>query len=202
MPLHEILRVDMKNGESYALDLTSAQYGFLETIVPYAEYMKTRVKEVDAHHALGSTIKLMRDDFLRSDPDLGYKIWTYNERFTNEINASMDHWQKHIGNLTLSAMLKLPQKEFETKRADLIEHILYDLKWLKERYEMRGGLFKEMPKHLTKSNEEIARLEQLEVQRMREKYGGKNIRIPCSGRAHIQGIIHDISSRHSADHTT
>ena len=176
-PLHEIVRLDMKNGESYVLDLSGAQYGFPETIVPYAEYMKTRVKSVDAHHPLGSTVKILHDEFLKADPDLGYRIWSYNERFTNEMCASMEHWQKHIGNVNLSAMLKLSPKAFENKRADLIDHILDDLRWLKERYAMRGGLFNEMPLHYIKSEEETARSEELETQRMREKYGEKKFRL-------------------------
>ena len=176
-PLHEIIRLDMKNGESYVLDLTGAQYGFPETIVPYAAYMVTRVKSVDAYHPLGSTVKILHDELLKADPVLGQQIWMYNTRFMDEMNASMHHWQQDPDNPTLSAMLRLPQKEFENKRADFIDHILEDLRWLKERYAMRGGLFQEMPRYLIKPKAEIARLEELEVQRKREKYGEKKIRV-------------------------
>ena len=40
---HTILKLTLNNGEQHALDLTGAQYGWTETIMPWAPYAKSRV---------------------------------------------------------------------------------------------------------------------------------------------------------------
>ena len=175
---HVILQVALKHGEIYAVDFSGAQCGFVDTVMPWARYLSSDMEQQYTSREFGYTFKnIHMGMMMRGAPVLGHQIWTYNTRFAEEMQASMEHWQRHICNLTLSAMLELSQKAFETKRADLIYHILYDLRWLKDRYAMRGGLFQEMPVHLIKSKEEIARREEVEIQRMREKYGEKKFRL-------------------------
>ncbi|KAE9380047.1 hypothetical protein N431DRAFT_315648, partial [Stipitochalara longipes BDJ] len=40
---HDILKVEIKNGEVYALDLAGAQFGYYDPITPWEEYATTRV---------------------------------------------------------------------------------------------------------------------------------------------------------------
>ena len=108
--LHEIVRLDVKHGDTYAIDLSGAQYGFVHTIVPYAEFMKTQAIRVRSYHEFGSTTDILRDEYHTvDDPELGHRLWIYNVRFTNDMNTSMAHWQKHPNNPTLSALLSCPR---------------------------------------------------------------------------------------------
>jgi len=44
---HEIIHVTLKhNAEQYALDISSAQYGYYEPVVPWREYMAERVRSI------------------------------------------------------------------------------------------------------------------------------------------------------------
>lgn len=41
---HEVIKITLHSGETYALDLSSAQYGYFEPIVPWDSYVASRVE--------------------------------------------------------------------------------------------------------------------------------------------------------------
>ncbi|CZR65657.1 uncharacterized protein PAC_15557 [Phialocephala subalpina] len=53
---YHILKVKLKNGEEeYVLDLTSAKHGYPDLVVPWSEYLSTRVGKALATEGFGST---------------------------------------------------------------------------------------------------------------------------------------------------
>lgn len=145
--------------------------------MPWDAYVSSKVRQYHSSQRFGHRIETLEEDYKFHDPHIGRLVFAYNMRLTEEMNKSVKHWQEVQRNYPLNALLELPQSAFEKKREELVEHVLDDLRWLKERYAMRGGLFGEIPKSYVKSEKEIARLEDLEIQRMKEKYGEENFRV-------------------------
>ena len=48
MDQHKVLEATTCNGERYALDITGAQFGFYEAILPWKEYVDLHVCEVQS----------------------------------------------------------------------------------------------------------------------------------------------------------
>jgi len=44
--IHEILRVTLLSGEIFAVDISGAQYGYYDSVIPWAEYEQRRVSQI------------------------------------------------------------------------------------------------------------------------------------------------------------
>jgi hypothetical protein len=65
---HNILKVDIRNGEVYALDLTGAQFRYYDAVTPWEEYSNTRVERI-----------IVRDDWEEYRHFGGLKEWHMKE---------------------------------------------------------------------------------------------------------------------------
>lgn len=71
--MHEILRFRLKDSqEFYVLDLSSAQYGYHEPIMPYEEYHSKHIVEVHSVHDFGS----LREWYMQKHTENGW--WFLN----------------------------------------------------------------------------------------------------------------------------
>ena len=137
---HEFLKVRlMDGGEEFALDLSSAQYGYFEPVVPWREYLQTHVLRLVTRQHFnyfgGAKQRLLAE---RGHEDINGIVANLNAESSQELFSSTKDWEKENG-MTILKMLKLPREEFEMKQKLLVAFIAENLgqyhAWLKERCE-------------------------------------------------------------------
>lgn len=118
---HELFRVTTRNGEMYALDLTSAQYGYYEPIVPWDFYRSQRVAQVVKILSFGDTLKEATFDSCRDE--------LYDQIIScprPSLNSSLRNWQTR-NDIALNRLLTLPELQYLRKRDELYAHVAADL---------------------------------------------------------------------------
>lgn len=128
---HTVIRVTTKNGENYVLDMTGEQYGWHETVMPWQLYHASRVREIrDVLPFGGSTLywKSKADS-----PGWGIRIV---EAFVLEMDYALVLWQKR--NISLNDLLRLPEHEFQKKKASFLSSVDEMLQLSKAIRESRG----------------------------------------------------------------
>lgn len=145
---HEVLQVVLKSGEAYVVDLTGAQYGHYESVVPSDTDFQTRANSVLERQTFGHQQRLMT-------AACGPHSWTgvirdCNKKFCQCLNTMIDEWQKE--NILLIALLKLPRNQFLQQQRQLtafVDEILRDFKQWAE----KGGDLKVIEVDLDDGND-------------------------------------------------
>lgn len=118
---HQLLRVTLLNGEKYAFDISGAQYGYHESVVPWQQYIDLQVKEIIGTDTFGMDRTIAVSDELCGQPGYTGPLMSCNKEFMKVFDSTVRDWQKE--NITLNAMLKLPEDSFRQRRANLMEYI-------------------------------------------------------------------------------
>ena len=117
--LHSIVKVMLRNGETYAVDITGPQYGHYDPVVPWKIYAQSRVREVV------TTCHLC--DVEESQKVAGSKAGgvgphkTYDELFAEVFVAAAKSWQ--VKNGPLDIMMKMREETFKKRQASLVDYI-------------------------------------------------------------------------------
>ena len=121
---HAILRITLRTAEQYAFDLSGAQHGYWEPVVPWATYLQSRTigdaMQGVTFHPLGHHLRIFE-----SMPNFGLYGVTmrYNVDFAKAAAFACEEFGSAEGHVPLSEMLKLPQKAYEGQRANLVGFI-------------------------------------------------------------------------------
>ncbi|KAL8836166.1 MAG: hypothetical protein Q9170_003019 [Blastenia crenularia] len=128
---HWILRVTIKNGEAYAIDITGAQFGWTEHIMPWSHYEQHRIHNDSAKpveiQPFGRCVQIKAEKYREWNqvPNLSFE-----EAFNTELNASLHQWAQK--NIALSPLLRLPEKKFNEKRSAMLIHIDHHMQAFKK----------------------------------------------------------------------
>ncbi|PVH78501.1 hypothetical protein DL98DRAFT_590244 [Cadophora sp. DSE1049] len=137
---HEFLEIKLLNGgEEYALDLSSAQYGYFEPIVPWRKYLQTRVSKLATSQHFnyfgGAKDRLVAE---KGDTDVKGIIASLNTESAQELMSSTKEWEEEY-KMPIMKMMKLPFPEFKMKEKQLVDFIADNLgqyhAWLRGRAE-------------------------------------------------------------------
>ena len=134
---HGILKLTLKNGEQYALDVTGAQLGWLEAVVPWEVYARTRVRYVVETLQFGQEQEIRHGDSIW-DSGLHSHHHRILAKFAKKVYSAADDFQKR--QVTFKNLLDLPEGEYKAKSAVLIDSICRALEAFKA-YGMERGLF-------------------------------------------------------------
>ena len=110
----------MKNGETYALDMAGAQYGWHESVTPWQLYNTSRVRGIKDVLPFGGTRVFCKT---RADNMGGQRKWihTIKENFAESVDNAMAKWQR--SNVSSSDLLRLPEHEFQKEQASLLNAV-------------------------------------------------------------------------------
>ena len=135
--LHSVIRITLKNGDKYILDLTGAQYGWQETVTPYNIYQQAKVRQIKKVLPFGYTRQSCQEE---AENMAGKEKWHHDVDvgFEIELNDVIESWQQ--GNMSLSALLRLPDDQFEKQQAGLLETLEVRMRGYKE-FMTRSGAF-------------------------------------------------------------
>ncbi|MCJ1398892.1 hypothetical protein MMC11_002093 [Xylographa trunciseda] len=147
---HDLLKITLPDGQAYALDTTSAQYGYYKPIVPWDDFFRWRVEYVLTIRPFGACRLVFQQELdknvrakekIHGNPlavGLDTGIFYLNNEFSMRLDRSSDEWLKREGLKDFSTVLKLTQETFEEKKKDLLLHIEKELKSYRDHY-VRGG---------------------------------------------------------------
>lgn len=116
---HSIVKVTLKNGETYAIDITGPQYGHYDPVVPWDIYAESRVKEVVMACPLGDVEESQKVAGSKAGGVGPHK--TYEEQFAEVFVAAAKSWQ--VRNGSLDGIMKMREETFKKKQADLVDFI-------------------------------------------------------------------------------
>ncbi|KAG4428555.1 hypothetical protein IFR05_015959 [Cadophora sp. M221] len=117
-PLHEFFKVTfLVDGvkQSYALDLSCAQYGYYNPLVAYNDYLKDRVAVLKLAQTLGR-VKQKYNRYSKSPLLERANFWA------KEILSNIWQWEIQEG-IRLMDVIGLPEGEYEEKRLKLLNRV-------------------------------------------------------------------------------
>ena len=133
--VHTVMIMTMKNGEQYAVDFSGAQYGWHETIMPWALYSSSRIEEVMYVEPLGYT----RDSYkmhLISIKD--QNLWEYQilEEFACYVQDATMLWELEGG--LVAHIFRLPFQEAQPKIGQLLSTVEEMVRLKKQDQQSKG----------------------------------------------------------------
>lgn len=114
---HLTVKVVLENGETYALDIAGAQFGYFDPVLPWSQYLESQVKTVKKIVSYGhSRLKGSRKCH---KPGAEGQVASAHAFVILVMERAIDQWVSE--NMTLQAMLKLPEAGYEQKRSELLD---------------------------------------------------------------------------------
>jgi len=114
---HIVTKLALKNGETYVLDLVGAQFGHFDPVMPWQDYVECRASEIEKTVSFGHS--RLKQNRLCEMPGWEGVMFSANAFATSQMEQALHKWVSE--NLSLEAMLKLPEDSFKQKRAELLE---------------------------------------------------------------------------------
>lgn len=155
-----IFRVKLKTGEIFALDLSGAQFGYFETVIPWIPYLESRTghksenglvfrtfgNSLRTAQEILSTSKLFETldvaDLVSGHGSLFQMTMKFNVDFSKEAWSACEKFGLTQAKRPLEEMLKLPHMAFEQMRNQLVSYVGQELVGFKAAREKKGGFFK------------------------------------------------------------
>ena len=115
---HSVIRLTLKTGDKFILDLTSAQYGWPEVLTPYNIYQQSKIRVIKEVLPFGGTRRFCKERAensggmakLHHQADVG---------FETVLNNLLTQWQQT--NMSFTALLRLPDDQFGRQQAGLLD---------------------------------------------------------------------------------
>jgi hypothetical protein len=123
---HCISIIRLKHGGGqYAIDLTGAQYGYYEPIIPFGKYLKDRAMSVYASQSFGTREeKMLREG---SEISLTGSVYRLNAMTYPAMELGAKQWEKDRGIDTMS-FLKLSEEKFCVAAKEVLTAVELSLK--------------------------------------------------------------------------
>ena len=115
---HLILRISFKSGKDYAVDISGAQFGFHEPVLPWAEYESQRVHKIKATYPLGHQ-KQVLDNMMFPNASM-MASFQNGKAVGDEMDKVLDGWLR-LENIKLAAIMKLGPQAYEAKSGQVLE---------------------------------------------------------------------------------
>ena len=117
---HNVIRLTLKNGKKFILDLTGGQYGWQETLTPYNIYQQSKIRLIKEVLPFGGTRRFCKE---RAENSGGMAKWHHQADigFETVLNGLLNQWQQRI--MSLTTLLKLPDDEFGRQQAGLLDMV-------------------------------------------------------------------------------
>lgn len=121
---HQFLQAQLKNGETYAIDMSGAQYGLYNAVAPMQKY---RAQHIDFRkfgvrafgHAKGDIQKLLTGDKSVCTPTTDQRVCVMHIEAAKALNHAVGMWED--GGIKVVKLLNAPQAKFETLTKTFVE---------------------------------------------------------------------------------
>lgn len=139
---HNVIRVTTENGETFAFDMTGAQYGWHEPVTPWQLYNTSRVRAIKEVVPFGETKVFCKTRAKTSGKQQEW-IHVIKNKFAECVEVAMVAWQRE--HISMGALLRLPEPEFRRGQdsvLDLVKHFMQQYKDIQESrgaFDVQGG---------------------------------------------------------------
>ncbi|KAL8773311.1 MAG: hypothetical protein Q9209_001705 [Squamulea sp. 1 TL-2023] len=133
---HEALKVKLKDGSMFVIDLTGAQFGYHVPVMPINLYDKIWAEVSDSEQPFGYHRRYMQE-IMKKDT-LQSQIRTSHETIYRYFNNAITAWEQ--SRMPLHAMLKLKEKDFFDTQQKLIHSVAEFVRRSKKRADEHGWL--------------------------------------------------------------
>ncbi|KAI4110233.1 MAG: hypothetical protein LQ345_007038, partial [Seirophora villosa] len=139
---HQVLLVTLKDASVYVVDLSGAQYGYHEPVMPRKLYEESRAVQIllDKSHAFGWQRQRMKEACTaNSGPESawGGVVFRCNEPLYQCFNDNVSIWQRRFC-MPLPTMLKGNDKDFRNNQSALVTFVEASLCEYKRLADARG----------------------------------------------------------------
>ena len=117
---HTVIRVTVKNGDVYVLDMAGAQYGWHEPVIPWQLYSASRVRGIKSVVPFGETRVFCKQRAQNLSEQQNW-IHSIKESFAESVDDAVAKWQ--MANISSSDLLRLPDQEFLERQASLLDAV-------------------------------------------------------------------------------
>jgi len=134
----------MRSGEEFVVDLACAQYGYAEPVMRWKEYKELRI--LFEYPGSGLPLRKSFGTLQVDDYSIDRMVFFWNKMgekkpdgfcqamyLLEEVNAWMLEWQGKE-NLSIRALLKLPEPQFQRKKNDLVDYLDWKLDKPEKKY--------------------------------------------------------------------
>lgn len=118
---HSIVLATTKSGEVYALDVTGSQHGYDESVVPWEQYVTSRVWKILRCREFGEARQEILSNLGKSDRVMPDWLLIFKKACLASFELSLQQWQNE--NATLSAILRLPEDAFLKSRTEFLNYL-------------------------------------------------------------------------------
>ena len=133
---HTVIRITTGSGGTYALDMAGAQYGWHEAIIPWELYSASRIREIKGVVPFGETRVFCK----KRAKDMGERQeWIHSIKgcFAQHVDGAVAWWQRD--NISSNELLRLPEDEFQKRKASLLGCISEFMQRYKSFQESKDG---------------------------------------------------------------
>lgn len=116
--IHNVLRITLKNEEVFALDMTGAQYGWSGSVMSWLSFSAFRMESIELLREFGGTAQFNKPTALRIGAG------RIASRKVDQENMEGFYYyiaEWHLKDISLNALLRLPEEEFRPKRASFLD---------------------------------------------------------------------------------
>lgn len=102
----------------YAVDISGAQFGFREPVLPWEEFASQRIQQLEAIHVFGHAKTLTDKWMAKSTAHHIANFWN-NKIVSEELIKILDDWLE-TKKANLAAVMKLKQEAYEEQSSELL----------------------------------------------------------------------------------
>ena len=128
---HEIMKVTLKSGEVYAIDITGAQHGYYDAVYLWDQYVQTRVQTAGEAMSFGSLKAVYLGPEWCGLPRYQGRINRLDKAFAEAFDHAVGEWQRK--GVKVAEMLRMGEEAFVRTREELMGYVAGVLQDLKKR---------------------------------------------------------------------
>ncbi|CAK4033011.1 Hypothetical predicted protein [Lecanosticta acicola] len=149
--MHSALAIEAKDGEAYIVDVSGAQYGQHQTVVPFGQYMSdfaTKIIKITSHGHMALKARAVHEGYRDRPVDISawmsgtagnfdYRPLQMQYKVKERILAAVKEWEM-LNNLTLHDLLGCDQERFEACKSSLLAKTDDDVRSFLAKWEEDG----------------------------------------------------------------
>ena len=132
--------MELKSGETYAVDFTGPQHGhFGNPVLPWEAYERMRIKSIKKQESFGSTLKHLKKLCYTSLQKHERALWRIHTHLARQLLKGTKAWE--LGHISMKELLGKPENYFQEYGAQYLADVKHQLRMHKATLLAKGADF-------------------------------------------------------------